>query len=976
MGAAVSLALAILAPAAALGGPAKNDLLKIADEMAAQPRPLPHAMVDLRDGVNAGQFAASYGLRLLRPMRSLPNAWLMAGPTVDAVAKLAERLPRDQRVEWVFQDAALRMEKHSGFTPNDPFYPYNSPSGYPGQWHLRNTNNLGSANIDVRVWNAWQRGVTGDGVIVGIIDDSVQVSHPDLAPGHSAEDSFDFGQNDADPSPVHSNDDHGTPVAGVAVARGGNGIGVTGAAPLGRLAGLRVDFLSQSVSQFVDATLHRSQGATTTIKIKNHSYGITVPYIDSASQVDALALSTAAGTIHVAAAGNDRGDDVEDVNSTSLQSSPDMITVAALAQDGRFSDYSSFGAAVFVTAPSDSLGLDAITTTDRTGSSGYNSGSFFGNADYGFFGGTSSASPLAAGVIALAKQVNPSLTTRFVKHLLARYSDVVDASDTSSSSDGGWRTNGAGFRFNQNYGFGLINADRLTQAAATYTSVTPLEVVEIAQTTVGATIPDDAASGVTRTFAVTSTRPLEEVLLTIDTTHTHSGDLTVFLTSPSGLTSRLVTPNSSGRNDLRWRYTTNAFWGENPQGTWTIRVADVAAFDQGTWNWFSASLRTGTIVRDLAITGVSLNPASVRGGRSSTGTVTLNSPAPTGGTVVSLASSNASATVPATVTVAAGATSAAFTVTTTPVTSDRTATITASRSGAGSAAASLTITRPAPAAITLNPRTVRGGSSSTATVTLDGAAPAGGYTVTLRSNRAEATVPATLVIPAGSSSGTFTVTTRTVGGLTYPTLYATGSSVTRFVQLTITPPIINTFTLNPTVVMHAGVSTGTVTIDEAAPAGGVAVRLRSTNTSLATVGDSVVIAQGATSATFPVQSLTVGVIRSVTLVATVGTITRAANLTIFPPLLTAMTASPTTLTGGQQSIVTLTIEGAAPAGGVRVSLRTSRSEATVAPTVTIPQGQTSTTFTVNTTAVTTRTSVLVYATIAGRSRFVTLTLNP
>ena len=69
-----------------------------------------------------------------------------------------------------------------------------------------------------------------------------------------------------------------------------------------------------------------------------------------------------------------------------------------------------------------------------------------------------------------------------------------------------------------------------------------------------------------------------------------------------------------------------------------------------------------------AASAVALNPASVTGGTASTGTVTLTSAAPTGGAVVTLASSAAAATVPASVTVSAGATSATFSIGTASVT--------------------------------------------------------------------------------------------------------------------------------------------------------------------------------------------------------------------------------------------------------------------------------------------------------------------
>jgi len=87
-----------------------------------------------------------------------------------------------------------------------------------------------------------------------------------------------------------------------------------------------------------------------------------------------------------------------------------------------------------------------------------------------------------------------------------------------------------------------------------------------------------------------------------------------------------------------------------------------------------------------------LDPTRVSGGTPSTGTVTLNGPAPAGGMIVTLASNRtAVAQVPASVTVAAGQTTATFTVTTSAVTSTRTATISARRGV--TVRATLTVTR-------------------------------------------------------------------------------------------------------------------------------------------------------------------------------------------------------------------------------------------------------------------------------------------
>lgn len=489
------------------------------------------------------------------------------------------------------------------FVPDDPYFHADTPSaGWAGQWHLVNEH---VAGLDASVAGAWARDITGAGVIIGIVDDCVEAAHPDLAPNFNAANSWDFGQNDGDPSPVDLSDKHGISVAGVAAAAGGNGTGVTGVAPEASIAGLRIDFPNQTRQMFIDATLYNSSGANTSIKVKNHSYGYTSPYVYTQNERAALATSAAAGTIHVFAAGNEFGTSAQDTNKMQTQNSPDCITVAAMGSDGTAAYYSNFGACVFVTAPSSgSSGLLRVTTTDRTGSAGYNTGSgdTFPDTSYtSLFGGTSSASPLVAGIMALGKQVQPALDVRFAKHLLARTSRVVDPTDNSLQSDGGWRTNAAGFTFNQNYGFGLVDADAFTAEAVKYTGVTPLITESTGMTAVGVVIPDEDATGVTRTFSMSESVSLEEVLVSLNITHGYRGDLEAYLTSPSGYTSRLMVRSTSDNLDsIYWTYTTNAFWGEDPLGLWSLNVRDIFANDVGTWNSYSVTTYMGTLVPEPA----------------------------------------------------------------------------------------------------------------------------------------------------------------------------------------------------------------------------------------------------------------------------------------------------------------------------------------------------------------------------------------
>jgi hypothetical protein len=201
------------------------------------------------------------------------------------------------------------------------------------------------------------------------------------------------------------------------------------------------------------------------------------------------------------------------------------------------------------------------------------------------------------------------------------------------------------------------------------------------------------------------------------------------------------------------------------------------------------------------LTNLTVSPASVNGGTSSTGTVTLQSSAPSGGAVVQLFSSGSAATVPASVTVPAGTASATFPISTSSVTADTAVTI----SGLLrlSASTSLTVKAAAPppppppppppsgpslSTLSLTPTTVVGGNASQGSVTLTAAAPSGGFATALSSNNTVASVPASVTVAAGATSATFTVSTTSVTTSSVATITASAGSVTRTAGLTVNPP--------------------------------------------------------------------------------------------------------------------------------------------------------------------------------------------
>jgi thermitase len=209
----------------------------------------------------------------------------------------------------------------------------------------------------------------------------------------------------------------------------------------------------------------------------------------------------------------------------------------------------------------------------------------------------------------------------------------------------------------------------------------------------------------------------------------------------------------------------------------------------GRLNVYRALQAVGGGQTQPSLDTLSLNPTSVVGGNSVTGTVTLTAAAPSGGFVVNLSSSNSSvASVPSSVTVPAGATSANFTVSTTAVSASTNVTITASAGGV-SRTATLTVNPSSSSvslqSLTISPTAVWGGSSATGTVTLSGPAPAGGVVVQLRSNSSRASVPNTVTVPAGATSASFTIRTRSSFSIVTVTITATYNGVSRSAQLTV-----------------------------------------------------------------------------------------------------------------------------------------------------------------------------------------------
>jgi len=190
--------------------------------------------------------------------------------------------------------------------------------------------------------------------------------------------------------------------------------------------------------------------------------------------------------------------------------------------------------------------------------------------------------------------------------------------------------------------------------------------------------------------------------------------------------------------------------------------------------------------------------------------------------------------------------------------------------------------KPPLSAVTATPNPVVGGFNTTGDAVLSAAAPTSGAVVALAA-LAPLSVPANVTVPAGATSATFTVTTSAVTTIKNPTITGTYAGSTQKITVKVEPPpTLRTVTVNPISIASAGTATGTVTLSEDAPAGGVAVALASTNPAVATVPATVTVPSGSTTVSFGVTGKTVATMTTVTISATYSGIKRYAALTVNP----------------------------------------------------------------------------------------------
>jgi subtilisin family serine protease len=248
---------------------------------------------------------------------------LRVGPDTDVIQR-ARQIHESGVVAWAEPNFVQEYRKSS--TPNDP--------RYSQMWHLLNTGqgpNGGNTGADIAAPSAWDIEVGNSSVVIAIVDDGVDLAHEDLAPnlfvnpgeipGNGFDDDqngfvddvrgWDFAGNDSNASPTSSPENHGTAVAGIAAARGNNGIGITGVCQRCSLLPVKVVNGQQFVS--TDRLAEALRYAASFADIINNSWGGGAPSatLESALQFAATFGRHGRGTVVFSAAGNGAGGNVE-----------------------------------------------------------------------------------------------------------------------------------------------------------------------------------------------------------------------------------------------------------------------------------------------------------------------------------------------------------------------------------------------------------------------------------------------------------------------------------------------------------------------------------------------------------------------------------------------------------------------------------------------------------------------------------------
>lgn len=591
-------------------------------------------------------FAARYNLVVLDRFDDRTVLLQLTDATGMNPVKLVVKLTEEnENIEVVDHDMNHRMTTYQLALPTDP--------EYPSQWHLhtRFAHHEYDPRASARCEEAWQTlGTLGDPqVVIGVTDDGCRLDHEDFNSANkfagwgyfenlSLVRRGDFG---ADPALMYTpGANHGTSCAGVIAGEVDARVTV-GAAPACQL--LPIKWPSAGPSLFIgDTRLIRALNyMADKVDIISNSWGgrprTNWPtfVVNRIRQLSETGGRQGRGIVFLWAAGNENcpihhtadvdvpfttgwqelasgqftwvGPETAKVFENNISDLPGVLHVGALASNARRSHYSNYGSGLDICASSSNShanfrmqvpGLGITTTTGTTATAVTES-----------FGGTSSATPLVAGIAALALSANPALSAldviEILKETASKDLDLTGYPRTPATSfdpDPSWDVSPVGpfdrpeFQNGHPHGswspwFGYGSADAFE---AVREAIRRRDQVSgerfIATATPGVTIPDNRREGLEDTIRFVEAATVIAVSVKLDIDHTFIGDLLITLTSPAGTEVVLHDRRGGSSNDIRATFDQNSapalaqLTGEALQGDWTLSIRDLARLDTGRLN--------------------------------------------------------------------------------------------------------------------------------------------------------------------------------------------------------------------------------------------------------------------------------------------------------------------------------------------------------------------------------------------------------
>lgn len=454
--------------------------------------------------------------------------------------------------------------------PNDP--------DFEKQWYLLNTGQSGGVKgLDLNVLEAWAMGYSGAGITTAIMDDGIDYLHEDLKNNYNADASYDYSSNDPYPYPRYTDtwfNSHGTRCAGEVSAAKDNEVCGVGVAFGSKVAGLRMldqPFMTDLIE--ANAMGHKPH----IIDVYSASWGPTDDgkTVDGPRNLTMRAIVNGVnngrngkGNVYVWASGD--GGPNDDCNCDGYAASMWTISINSATNDGQTAGYdescSSTLASTFSNGKSNSRDAGVATTDLYNNCTASHSG-------------TSAAAPEAAGVFALALEANRNLTWRDLQHLTVLTSKRNSLYDSNGIHH--WKLNGAHLLFNHLFGYGVLDAASMVDLARQWHGL-PERFHCKAGTVTG---EKEFSFGNPLRMAISSNgcagtesevNFLEHVQAFITLRSSYRGCVTMYLTSPMGTTSMILSQRPNDDDDkngfTRWPFMTTHTWAELSRGIWTLDI--------------------------------------------------------------------------------------------------------------------------------------------------------------------------------------------------------------------------------------------------------------------------------------------------------------------------------------------------------------------------------------------------------------------